>query len=136
MLEPWSQTEDFVFRTFLNRLYRTRLRIEKLDAETGEQILHDEAVFALYKADRNEEKDGDGAVKRYESRDGDPGKPGVSGGHGSKGDHALCQDPGARQSVLWNRARRNACMPGRGLYYFQGPVRSEDGRLSGPFLRL
>ncbi len=67
MLEPWSQTEDFVFRTFLNRLYRTRLRIEKLDAETGEQILHDEAVFALYKADRNEEKDGDGAVKRYEA---------------------------------------------------------------------
>ncbi len=67
MLEPWSQTEDFVFRTFLNRLYRARLRIEKLDAETGEQILHDEAVFALYKADRNEEKDGDGAVKRYET---------------------------------------------------------------------
>lgn len=63
MLEPWSQTEDFVFRTFLNRLYRTRLRIEKLDAETGEQILHDEAVFALYKADRNEEKDGDGRCK-------------------------------------------------------------------------
>ena len=67
MLEPWSQTENFVFQTFLNRLYRARLRIEKLDAETGEQILHDEAVFALYKADRNEEKDGDGAVKRYEA---------------------------------------------------------------------
>lgn len=94
MLEPWSQTENFVFQTFLNRLYRARLRIEKLDAETGEQILHDEAVFALYKADRNEEKDGDGAVKRVRSRDGDPGKPAVSGGHGSKGDHALCKDPG------------------------------------------
>ena len=67
MLEPWSQTENFVFQTFLNRLYRARLRIEKLDAETGEQILHDEAVFALYKAERNGEKDGDGAVKRYET---------------------------------------------------------------------
>ena len=68
MLEPWSQTEDFVFRTSLNRLYRARLRIEKLDAETGEQILHDEAVFALYEADRNEEKDGRAvSVKRYET---------------------------------------------------------------------
>jgi len=131
MLEPWSQTEDFVFRTFLNRLYRTRLRIEKLDAETGEQILHDEAVFALYKADRNEEKDGDGAVKRYEAETVIQGSRAFLEAMGARGIM-----PFARKSVLWNRARRNACMPGRGLYYFQGPVRSEDGRLSGPFLRL
>lgn len=74
VLVPWSvtETEDgneltgFAYQTFLNRLYQVKLRIEKLDAETGEPLLHDDAVFALYKADRDERKDGDGAVKRYE----------------------------------------------------------------------
>lgn len=66
--EPGSKVEmtGYACQTLINRMYRAILRIEKLDAETGEPILHDDAVFALYKAERNEEADGDGAVKRYE----------------------------------------------------------------------
>ncbi|MCI8453481.1 MAG: LPXTG cell wall anchor domain-containing protein [Lachnospiraceae bacterium] len=75
MLVPWSvpETESegpaahtgFAEQSFLNRPYQARLRIEKLDAETGEPILHDDAVFALYRAERDERRDGDGSVKRY-----------------------------------------------------------------------
>lgn len=74
MLVPWTvmepekaeEMEGFASQTFLNRLYRAKIRLEKLDAETGEPILHEDAVFAFYVAERNEEKDGDGSVKRYE----------------------------------------------------------------------
>lgn len=52
-------------KTFLNRKYFSNLRIEKLDAETGEPILHDDAVFGVYRAERNETDDGDGAVRCY-----------------------------------------------------------------------
>ena len=41
------------------------MRIEKLDAETGEPILHDDAVFGIYRAERNEAENGDGAVTCY-----------------------------------------------------------------------
>lgn len=37
----------------------------KLDAETGEPILHDDAVFGVYRAERNEAEDGDGEIKYY-----------------------------------------------------------------------
>lgn len=37
----------------VNELYSTRLRIEKLDSETNENILHDDAVFSIYKAERD-----------------------------------------------------------------------------------
>lgn len=37
----------------VNELYSTRLRIEKLDSETRENILHDDAVFSIYKAERD-----------------------------------------------------------------------------------
>ena len=49
----------------MNRKYFSNLRIEKLDAETGEPILHDDAVFGVYRAERNEADDGDGAVRCY-----------------------------------------------------------------------
>ena len=76
MLVPWSivdpneEKEDTVWagygeKTFLNRKYFSNLRIEKLDAETGEPILHDDAVFGVYRAERNEADDGDGAVRCY-----------------------------------------------------------------------
>ena len=52
-------------KSFLNRKYFSNLRIEKLDAETGEPILHDDAVFGVYRAERNETDDGDGAVRCY-----------------------------------------------------------------------
>ena len=76
MLVPWSVTDPeaeagdmtgYGIRQFLNRRYQVRLRVEKLDQETGEPILHDEGIFALYQAERDESPDGDGAVKRYET---------------------------------------------------------------------
>ena len=65
MLVPWTVTnaEDLdsyssaVFTGFAdlnerNTYYYSKLRIEKLDSETHENILHDSAVFAIYKAER------------------------------------------------------------------------------------
>lgn len=51
---------------FHNTFYRTKLRIEKLDSETGETILHDGALFALYSAEREDERKSGGRVKFYE----------------------------------------------------------------------
>lgn len=41
-------------RSFRNTFYSARLRIEKLDSETHENLLHDGAVFMIYKAARDE----------------------------------------------------------------------------------
>lgn len=84
MLVPWSMTEPdaeaadciqnpdgtssyqgYAYRKLRNTFYTVKLRVEKLDAETGEQIFHDDAVFALYAAERDDSADGDGVVKRY-----------------------------------------------------------------------
>ncbi|MFR5631454.1 MAG: SpaA isopeptide-forming pilin-related protein [Monoglobales bacterium] len=43
---------------FENELYSSRLRIEKLDSETGENILHDGALFKIYAAKRDISGDG------------------------------------------------------------------------------
>ena len=43
---------------FENELYSSRLRIEKLDSETGENILHDGALFKIYAAKRDINGDG------------------------------------------------------------------------------
>lgn len=73
-LVPWSITEPnekaemsgYASPILMNRRYGVTLRVEKHDLETGEPILHDGAVFALYKAKRNEGPQGDGSVIRYE----------------------------------------------------------------------
>ena len=65
MLVPWTVTtpvdldnykaedfEGFADIGFHNTFYKVNLRIEKLDSETGENILHDGAVFGLYAASR------------------------------------------------------------------------------------
>ena len=76
MLVPWSivdpneQKDDkswtgYGEKSFLDRKYYADVRIEKLDAETGEPILHDDAVFGIYRAERNEAENGDGAVTCY-----------------------------------------------------------------------
>jgi len=86
MLVPWSVTEPadeaadmtpnsdksasykgYGYRKFKNTFYNSRLRIEKLDSETGENILHDGAFFALYAASRDEGENTDGKVKFYET---------------------------------------------------------------------
>ena len=73
-LVPWSVTEPgekkemsgYASPIMVNRRYGVTLRVEKYDFETGEPILHDGAVFALYKAERDDGVCGDGCVKRYE----------------------------------------------------------------------
>ena len=65
MLVPWSVTtpvdldsyhaedfQGFADIGFRNTFYTLKLRIEKLDSETGENILHDGAIFGLYAASR------------------------------------------------------------------------------------
>lgn len=73
-LVPWSITEPekkqefsgYASPVFVNKKYRAGLRTEKIDGETGEPILHAGAVFALYKAERDDGVNGTGMVKRYE----------------------------------------------------------------------
>lgn len=86
MLVPWSVTEPadeladmaenpdgsascigYGYRKFRNTFYTGRLRIEKLDSETGESILHDGAVFTIYAADREDGEESDGLVKFYKN---------------------------------------------------------------------
>ena len=86
MLVPWSVTEPvneehdtiqnpdgssggmgYGYRKFRNTFYRSRLRIEKLDSETGENILHDGAVFTIYAADREDGENTDGLARFYET---------------------------------------------------------------------
>lgn len=52
---------------FCDRLYTARLRLEKLDSETHENILHDGAIFCIYAAKRNDAEQGDGSVLFYET---------------------------------------------------------------------
>ena len=85
MLVPWTVTEPvdelvdmaqkpdgsssykgYAYRKYRNTYYTSKLRIEKLDAETGENILHDGAFFALYAAEREDGQDTDGLIKFYE----------------------------------------------------------------------
>lgn len=40
--------------------------IDQLDSESGENILHDGAVFAIYSADREDAENSNGRVKFYE----------------------------------------------------------------------
>lgn len=78
-LVPWTVTEPadagsyapenfsgYADGKFRNTFYTSRLRIEKLDSETGENILHDGAVFALYSASREDAANSDGRVKFYD----------------------------------------------------------------------
>ncbi len=55
----------FSYGEYRNRLFRVRLRLEKLDSETHENILHDHGVFRIYKASRDEGPYGSGKVLRY-----------------------------------------------------------------------
>lgn len=61
-----SSYQGYGYRKFRNTFYRSRLRLEKLDAETHENILHDSAIFKLYTAERDDRPGGTGQVKFYE----------------------------------------------------------------------
>ena len=62
-----SSYKGFGYTKFNNKFYNARLRIEKLDSETGENIFHDGALFALYAASREDGADTDGKVNFYET---------------------------------------------------------------------
>lgn len=47
---------------FENTFYKSKLRIEKIDSETGENIIHEGAFFKIYAAKREVEENGDSEV--------------------------------------------------------------------------
>ena len=61
-----SSYKGFAGVWFRNLYYQVKLRLEKLDGETHENILHDEARFCIYEAERDTAEDGEGQVKFYE----------------------------------------------------------------------
>ena len=117
MLVPWSMkdpeekqdTEEDSFcgyaeKNFRNSFYSVKLRIEKLDDETGESILHDQAVFALYAASRDDEKTGEGAVKFYDRPTVISGSREFVKAMGASDMHTLVRDiadPAAAASAAW-----------------------------------
>ena len=62
-----SSYKGFRYTKFCNSFFKAKLRIEKLDSETGENLLHDGALFALYAASREDGENTDGLVKFYET---------------------------------------------------------------------
>lgn len=79
MLVPWSVTEPGVSdvyaadefigysdKSYRNKFYYSKLRIEKLDSDTGENLLHGGVIFAIYAAERNTEQYGGGEVSFYD----------------------------------------------------------------------
>lgn len=117
MLVPWAVQEPvkgeayeketfqgYADRKFLNTFYSAKLRIEKLDSETGENILHDEALFAIYGAERDESKTGEGLVKFYEKPTVISGSKAFLEAMGAKDMHTLARgipDPDIAKGALW-----------------------------------
>lgn len=60
-----SSYVGYGYSKFRNRFYTAKLRIEKLDSETHENILHDGAIFNIYAAKRDDSPDGEGRVLFY-----------------------------------------------------------------------
>ncbi|MBS6953510.1 MAG: SrtB family sortase [Enterocloster asparagiformis] len=66
-LTPTGSGKDFNYvayatEDFENKYYSSKLRIEKIDAETGENIIHSGALFKIYAAKREVEKNGTNAA--------------------------------------------------------------------------
>lgn len=62
-----SRYLGLAYGLFTNTRYKNRLRIEKLDAETHENLLHDAALFRLYRARGDDGKQGTGMAECYET---------------------------------------------------------------------
>lgn len=145
MLVPWSVTEPddeaadtgatgtgestyegFGYRKFHNRFYSAKLRIEKLDSETHENILHDGAIFNLYAASRNDTAGGNGNVQFYEEE---------TIVHGSK---EFLNAMGARNIQPWERegTRFSGLVPAGTPIYLESEqilLTDEKGSLTGDF---
>lgn len=61
-----SSYQGYAYAKFRNRSYGARLRLEKLDSETHENLLHDGAIFRVYAAARDDSTYGTGNVLFYE----------------------------------------------------------------------
>lgn len=79
MLIPYTVTEPvrgqkgtalsgYAVGVFRDQFYTIGLRIEKLDSQTHENLLHDDAIFRIYRGKRQETADGQGAVLFYEKK--------------------------------------------------------------------
>lgn len=79
MLVPYTVTEPvrgqkgtalsgYAVGVFRDQFYTIGLRIEKLDSQTHENLLHDDAIFRIYRGKRQETADGQGAVLFYEKK--------------------------------------------------------------------
>lgn len=63
-----SSCQGFSYGKFTDKPYKSKLRIEKLDSETHENLLHDGAIFRIYKASRDESQYGTGEVQFYKEK--------------------------------------------------------------------
>ena len=61
-----SSYKGFAYTKHRNHFFSSKLRIEKLDSETHENVLHDDAIFNIYAAERDDSPGGTGQVKFYE----------------------------------------------------------------------
>lgn len=62
-----SSGKGYGYGKFFDRRFRAFVRLEKLDAETHEALLHDDAIFQIYRGKREESPDGDGTPLFYET---------------------------------------------------------------------
>lgn len=53
--ENYDDFVGWIYRDVENTFYKSKLRIEKIDSETKENILHDGAYFKIYKASRDQD---------------------------------------------------------------------------------
>lgn len=105
--EAFSGYADGIYK---NTFYTSKLRIEKLDSETGENILHDGALFALYSAKREDGSHTDGHAAYYEADTVITGSREFLEAMG-----AFRITPAARAALPWE-------IPYQGLYYGTVPA--------------
>ena len=106
-LEAHSGFRGYDCVDFVNRMFTAKLRLEKLDTETHENLLHDGAVFQIYRASRSEDHNGGGEVRFYE-------KPTMISGTKEflEAMGAEMIRPMARVTGFWHRLFRTSSGPG------------------------
>ncbi len=112
---------------FRNRFFTGKLRLEKLDSETHENILHDSAIFGIYAAEREDSEDGNGRVLFYEK---DTTIVGTRKFLESMGADLIC--PVARRMSILDRILGKAPGPGElytGIVPAGTPICREDEKI-------
>ena len=118
-----SSYKGFGYTKFRNSFYKAKLRVEKLDSETGETLLHDGALFALYAASREEGEFTDGLVKFYKTDTQ------------IKGSMEFLEAMGARNIVLEGNALKGTVLAGTPVCKESEQVilTDQEGRRTGQF---